>query len=704
MRLWKPCATRLTFAAAALAAVASVSGPAAAKITRLDIATTTTLAPIPGAPTYEQVDGKAYGEIDPNDPSNAIITDIALAPPNGRGMVEYSMNFSILRPVGGGNQTLLYDVVNRGNKLVTGLNIGGNATNVGDGFLERQGFTLAWSGWEGDISSGIRITLPVAKNADGSSITGQVRGEYILGSPAATVNVSAPPAYAAVSTDNTGATLTRRVHQHDQKEAVPNAQWAFADCGTTVWPAGQPLPATARPDRTKVCLQGGFDTNHIYELVYTAVDPTVAGIGFAATRDFISFLRNGNGASRGNGKGGADASAPANPLGDSIQNAIIYGSSQSGRWIRTFLELGFNQDENRHQVVDGAMPHIASNRGAFNVRFAQPTRLSGTQHTEAQYPGAESPATWGVSHDPLSGVTGGQLDRCRITHSCPKIIQTVSDTEFWQSLMALNITDADGKHDIPLPQDVRLFQCSSTHHGGGNVLAQPPATIPAVPASGQLPANSNPYVWHQRALLVALRDWVVNGKEPPASLYSSLHGNSLVKPSEVRVPYIPAVNKRGAPFTQRDLPDVMNQKFFLDRGHLFDVQDISGVMAEPPVVGEAYTVLVPQVDADGNGIDGLRNVNVQVPLGTYTGWNIRKEGFSKGDSTDLTGAFIPFSKTKAQRQAAGDPRLSLEERYPTHDVYVKAVAAAAKRLQDQGLLLQEDVDRINAAANAAAVP
>jgi hypothetical protein len=689
MRVRKPCIIRLTAASAALAGLFCLSRPAHAKITRIETTKTTNpaFAPIPGAPTYEQIDGKAYGEVDPADPLNGIIADIGLAPRNERGMVEYSMDFSILRPLDGGNHTLLYDVVNRGNKLLTGLNIGGNATAPGDGFLERQGFTMVWSGWEGDISSGLRITLPVAKNANGTSITGRVRGEYILGAPAATVNVSAPPAYAAVSTDNSGATLTRRVHQHDAKEVVPNAQWAFADCGTTVWTAG-PLPATAKPDRTKVCLQGGFDTNHIYELVYTAVDPTVAGMGFAATRDFISYLRSSN----------------ASSLVSSIQNAIIYGSSQSGRWIRTFLELGFNQDENRKQVVEGAMPHIASNRGAFNVRFAQPTRLSGTQHTEAQYPGPESPSTWAVSHDQLSGVTGGQLDRCRVTHSCPKIVQTVSDTEFWQSLMALNITDSEGKHDIPLPQGVRLFQFSSTHHGGGNPQQQPPAVLPNVPATGQLRANSNPYVWHQRALLVALREWVVNGKEPPASLYSSLHGNSLVKPSDVRIPYIPAVNRNGAPFTRQNLPDVTNQKFFLDRGHLFDVQDISGVMAEPPVVGDAYSALVPQVDADGNDIDGLRNVNVQVPLGTYTGWNIRKEGFSKGDSTDLTGAFIPFFKTKAERVAAGDPRPSLEERYPTHKAYVDAVTAAAARLQKQGLLLQEDYDSIVAAANAAAVP
>lgn len=694
---WTLCAA----AAGTLTAALLGAGLAEARITQLNITSRTSPA-FGGASfgavgQYEQLDGTATGEIDPTDPANAIIQDLALAPRNARGNVEYSMSVSILKPIDGsrGNHTLIYDVVNRGNKRITSFNIGGDATNAGDGFLERQGFTMAWSGWEGDITSGIRINVPVAKNADGSEITGRVRSEYILDAPASTQNITAPPAYAAVSTGNAGATLTRRVHQRDPRETIPNSQWAFADCAST------PFPGV--PDPTKVCLQGGFDTNHIYELVYTAKNPTVAGIGFAATRDFISFLRNGNGEGGGkdpNGhkkKGGTVLPpSPPNPLGDAIHNALIFGSSQSGRWIRTFLHLGFNRDEGGGQVVEGAMPHIASNRGAFNVRWAQPTRLSGTQHTEVEFPGAESPATWGTTNDKLSGVKGGQLERCGDTQSCPVIIQTVSDTEYWQSLMALNTVESDGKKDIKLPKEVRLFQFSSTHHGGGNVLAQPPAVLPAVPNNCQLRANSNPYVWHQRALLLALREWAVNGVEPPASLYSTVKAKSLVPVSQVRVPYIPAVN-----FT---LAGLANQKFVLDRGAAYDTEDVTGVMAEPPIPGAAYPVLVPQVDADGNDIDGLRNTNVQVPLGTYTGWNIRKAGFSEGDSCDLTGGFIPFFRTQAERLTAGDPRPSLQERYPSHADYVSRITQAANGLIAQRLLLAEDAASIIAAANAANVP
>ena len=655
---------------------------AEARITRIVI--TTVQSPAFGGATfgsvgqYEQLDGTAYGEVDPKDPLNAVVTDIELAPHNSRGMVEYSMDISILKPIdmSRGNGTLIYDVVNRGNKGITNLNIGGNATNPGDGFLEREGYTMAWSGWEGDVTTGVKITLPIATRRNGREIKGRVRSEYILGSPASTQDVTAPPAYEAISTDNSGATLTRRVHQNDSRELIPNNQWAFADC-TSV-----PFPGVA--DTKKVCLQGGFDTNHIYELLYTAKNPTVMGLGFAATRDFISFLRNGS-------HGGL-----VNPLGDGIENAIIYGSSQSGRWIRTFIQLGFNEDEHHQQVFEGAIPHKASNRGAFNIRFAQPTRLSGTQHTEAQYPGAESPQTWDVSRDPLSGIRAGQLERCRQTHTCPKITHTNTDTEWWQADMSLNTTDSFGRRELLIPREVRIYQLSGTQHGGGDPLAQPPAVLPSFPNNCQLRSNSNPFLHAQRALLVALRDWVVDGTKPPESVYSSLGRGSLVKQSEIHIPYVPATN-----FT---VSGVTNQKVYLDRGRRFDVEDVSGIMAEPPIPGAAYTVLLPQVDADGNPIDGLRNTNVQAPLGTYTGWNIRKPGFSEGDSCDLTGGFIPFFKTKAEREAAGDPRLSLEERYPTHDDYVAKVTAAANDLVSKRLLLPEDAASIIAAANAAAVP
>jgi hypothetical protein len=631
---------------------------------------------------YEELEGTAFGELDPRDPLNALITDIELAPRNARGMVEYSMDIGIVKPIdmSKSNATLFYEDVNRGNKNSPSFNVGGSPTAIGDGWLQTQGYTLAWAGWEGDITTGVRIKLPVARNADGSELTGRVRAEYIINTrPTPSVNVTAEPAYEAASLNNAGATLTRRARQGDPKEAIDNAKWAFADCSTTPFPG--------KPDATKVCLVGGFGTNHIYELIYTAKNPTVTGVGFAANRDFVAFLR---------GDQKNVVQSPQSPLGDAIKQSIIYGSSQSGRWIRTFLHLGFNESENHTKVFDGAFPHKASNRGAFNIRFAQPTRLSGTQHTELQYPGQESPQTWDVSQDTISNVKGGQLDRCRKSNTCPKIMATETDTEYWQALMALNTTDSFGEVDYTIPPEVRIYLFAGTQHGGGNVLAQPPATMPQPPGHCQLPANSHSFLPAQRALLVAMQEWIVNGKEPPASRYPTIRNRTLVPVNDIKYPYMPAKN-----FT---VPGIAAQRVYLDRGPGYREADASGVMNEPPVTGKSYAVLQPQVDADGNTIDGMRSTTLQAPLGTYLGWNVRKAGFSEGDSCDLTGGFIPFFKTQAERMAAGDPRPSLQERYPTHDAYVAKVTAAAQQLVADRFLLQVDANLLIDQAKAAQVP
>src|SRR5437773_5928977 len=714
---------RAAFVSLLPVALAGIGEPAEARITRIQIDSRAVAfggASFGAVGQYETLRGVAFGEVDPNDPLNEVITDIKLAPRNARGTAQYNRDFWIHRPVdmSRANGTLLHDVPNRGNVRSLELNVGGAAdTNAGDGLLQRQGYTRSDNGWEGDLSTGLQIRLPIATNRDGREITNRIRTEYILnGAPASTQDLSTPPAYECASTSNAGATLTRRVHQDDVREPISNSDWAFADCSATPFPG---VPSTK-----KICLKGNFDANHIYELLYTAKNPMVLGLGFAATRDFISFLRNSNGAGTGrcgrkdddedrrrgrdddddddaadgrrHGACPAAAPNPDNPLGDTIRNAIIYGSSQSGRYIRTYIQLGFNQDENRNLVLEGAIPHKASNRGAFNVRFGQPDRLSGTQHTQRQYPGAESPQTWGVLHDRISDVKAGQLDRCRRSHSCPKIFHTNTDTEYWQALMALNTTDSDSRRDLRIPKNVRIYLYAGTRHGGGDVRAQLPTVVPAPPANCQLRTNSNPFIHGQRALLAALRDWIMHGTEPPPSLYPTLDAGTLVPLSAIRYPYIPAVNWT--------LAGITTQKFYLDRGPLFNVEDIAGVMREPPVKRGAYSVRQPQVDADGNTIAGLPNTNMLVPLATYLGWNVRKAGFSEGDSCDLTGAIIPFFRTLAERQAANDPRPSPQERYPTHADYVAKVTAAAASLVARRLLLPEDAAFLIDQANAAAVP
>ena len=619
------------------------------------------------AGAYEQLDGVVTGEINPHHPLNRIIQDIESAPRNARGNVEYGMTFSVLKPVdlARSNHTLVYDVVNRGNKLITSfLNVGITTTNpAGDGFLQKQGFILVWSGWQGDALAGggrqVMTLVPVARRRDGSSITGEVRQEYTPGAAVPSEPLAGNALTAPIETatlDNSTATLTRRIHWNDPKELVPRSQWAFADCSAT-----NPFPGT--PSTTRVCLQGGFDTNHIYELVYTGKDPKVLGIGFAATRDLVAFLRRNSGAS--------------NPLAGAVHSTIGFGISQSGRFLRTFTGLGFNEDENGKRVFDGLDPDIASYRISLNIRFAQPTRLAGTQHTEKQFPGQEAPTTWGDSHDRFAHIDGGLLDRCRRSNTCPKVFNTVSSTEYWQAGMSFTTADADADEDLVVPENVRIYHFASAQHGGSA-----PAVAPSQnPVCEQL-GNINSYTYNFRALLVALRDWVVNGHRPPHSRYATLGGRTLVPAHGVRFPSIPGVTFVGG----------FNSRQVLDRGRDFDAQDDSGVMDEPPAVRYTYRELLPQVDADGNEVDGVRSTQLRVPLGTYSGWNTRRVNFGNPDLCDLSGQYIPFAVHKADRK--GDPRRSVEERYGSKKGYMARVMAAVEDQVEEGLLLPDDAATI----------
>src|SRR5262249_32768798 len=362
---------------AAAALVLGIAGPASARITRIEI--TRVESPTFGGASfgsvgqYDKLVGRAFGEVDPRERENAIIQDLDLAPRNARGMVEYSMDIYILAPhdPARGNGTIFYDAVNRGNKVALALfnagAVGGNEpTGAGDGFLQNQGFTVVWSGWQADVAAGAgRLTLavPVAHQHNGDDITGRVRGEYIVNAPTATQNLSSGTftglthtSFPTVSLDNRDAVLTRRVKEADPRVAIPASDWAFADCSTA------PFPGT--PSATQLCLKDGFSPDNIYELLYTAKNPTVAGLGFAATRDLISFLPRAR----------QDDAGTANPLAGAIRTALAHGTSQAGRFLRTFLLLGFNRDERGRTVFDGMNPHLSSQLLPLNVRFGQPGR------------------------------------------------------------------------------------------------------------------------------------------------------------------------------------------------------------------------------------------------------------------------------------------------------------------------------------------
>jgi hypothetical protein len=648
---------------------------------------------------YEELDGTAWGEIDPNDPANAVIQDIQLAPRNRRGMVEYTTTVSILKPVSMSmsNHAMLFDIANRGRKVDPGFfNVGGTLANPqGDGFLEKEGFTLVWAGWQADLvqsnASGPLMTMsaPVAHEHHGRTITGVVRSEWTVTAPVGSQPILAEsssntPGYAAVSTDNLHAVLTKRVHQNDPKEMIPNSQWTFADCVLPPVkgpPTGPLFPGTANPQ--KVCLNGGFDSNHIYELVYTAKDPIVMGLGMAAIRDVATFLRHER----------QDDARTHNPLAGQIKWSLLNGVSQSGRLLRTFLELGFNRDEQFGRVFDGMQPHIGSVRNYINIRFSQPGRLAGTQHTEKQYPGPEGPLTYGRSFDPFTREEGGLLDRCEATRTCPKIIHTMSDIEYWEASGAYDTVDPSGEHDVDIPDNVRIYQFASTQHGGFSPVAPlPQVSVP--PGTGiceQLP-NANSYTYNVRALLMALLNWVSKDIEPPPSSYATLRQGQLVTPDKLDFPAIPGVTP---PTSQGG---IWNTRRVYQRGAKYDAQDVSGIISiEPPLARHEYPTLLPQVDADGNDLGGLHTITLQAPLGTYTGWNVRANGFSEGDACDLTGGYIPFALDTSVRKL-GDMRPTLVERYRDLNGYAAVVNRAAADLVSRGYLLSSDAPAAIASA------
>lgn len=689
---------------AAALALAAATMPAAARIVRLEIVRTEPAfggQAFGSAGPYQHVTAIAHGELDPADPADGIIQDLALAPRNAAGRVEYATPVELLKPadMAQGNRMLLLEINNRGNKLALAVfdeDVPGRAgdrnalTGAGDGWLLRQGYTLAWWGWEMDAApGGGRLVLPpvIARNADGTPVTGVVRTELLTPVATRTIGLAQssqvqgfPPGsyvnYPPASGDNRDATLTVRAHEQDRRQPIANDQWSFGACRGD---------GTVAPDAGHLCMASGFQPGLLYELVYQARDPAVLGIGFAATRDLGEWLRN---AEKGD-------DGVANPVWRADARAILEGTSQSGRMLRTFLLLGFNRGEDGRQVFDGAYPHIGGGLMPLNVRFGQPVRAWGEQ-TDHLYPAYDFPFSYAKQDDPLTGRSQGVLDRCAATGTCPRLFHVATALEMWEGRQSLGLTDPLGLRDVADPAGVRTFIMASTQHAPAGL------PLPAAPPFGlcQQQPNPNPQLWTMRALLTALTAWVRDGVEPPPGAAPRIADATLVAPDQVRLPGIPANSYGGTPrpaVSSRRLYDTLHVLGF---GPDYRAGESSGVIAvEPPQVGTAsYGVLAPQVDADGNDLAGIRSVFQQVPVGTYLGWNLFRAGWLEGGMCNLSGSFIPFAATPAERRAAGDPRLSLAERYPTRDAYVAAFRAAAARLVDARFLLPEDAATLVARA------
>jgi hypothetical protein len=582
---------------------------------------------------------------------------------------------------------LVYGVSNRGGRALGFGNLGGTATNAGDGFDQKPGHVYLASGWQGDLVfnpalPAETVDVPVLQGVTGPvffrfvTVAGNVNTRLLIDRPGDAVpKRTRMPA----SLDTTKAKLISIAHENNEGVRtgiveIPSSDWAFADCRST------PFPGT--PSSTQMCLKNGFDPNLIYELVYTAKDPLVLGVGMAAMRDVNSFFRR---ASAGDG----------NPIAGKIEWAIGYGISQSGRYTKNFILLGFNEDEDGRIVWDGAHPIIGGAMGQFNIRFAQPGFVANIFE-----PGAEGPIWWGNYNDKVRGrgVTG-LLQRCRASHTCPKIFDDFGGAEIWYGRGSVGIAGTRGSKDIPLPGNVRRYYNAGTDHGGGPggfSVAQPPeAGEEGRPL--MLARNPNPQTETRRALFVALVDWVTKGKKPPRSQYPSVKDKTLVSATAKAMgwPKIP-----GAP-----TPDnVMNVLMDYDYGPDFRYNDESGVMTKlVPSIKQIIPTPAAKVDEDGNEIAGVKSVLLQAPLGTYTGWNPVASGPLRGTEGRLAGGYIPFAMTKAERMASGDPRRSVEERYGSQEGYNCVVQAAARREVRKRLLLQEDADRLIAQAAASNV-
>jgi hypothetical protein len=679
----------ITLASSLVAAL--VAAPAAeARITHIVIDCARSLSPTfcPGqSPTfgglsfgavgqYEKLRGTAFGELDPLDQHNDVITDISLAPRNANGKVQYSMDIFILKPInlGNGNHRVLLDMNNRGEMRLARLNEfsldnppltndPNTAADAGTGFVMSRGYTVVGNGWDvgatpgSATGGGMTISLPTAHFPAGSATT-DITGpsyEYLVNdSASAASRMTFALTYPAATPDD--AVLTARALLNDTPMVVPAGSWAYTDATRTairLLPAGTP-----------------FQRSWIYEFTYTAKNPVVTGIGLAATRDWVSFLRHGT-------------AAQGNPLAGDVLHTFSYSISQPSRTLNDFVHLGFNEDENGFRVLDGILSHTGGGSGdQINYRFAQPGRTERNRQNHL-YPEGVFPFAHETLTDHLSGKTDGRDARCTETNTCPKRFEVNTANEYWVKAGSLLHTDTRGK-DLKDPDDVRYYLMSGLSHGVGDATTKSTCQQFLNPVS--------PYRAH-RALLVALDQWVSDGTKPPKSRIPeggkrafavTVPGSQVgvVPQQELGWPDIPGVLYTG----------VITTRYFLDFGPDFD----NGILSNypPSIVGRpSYPIFVSKVDDDGNEIAGVRLPGVEAPIATTTGWALRAAATGGNDGCEANGQYIPFQTTKAQRQAIGDPRKSLEERYKNHAGYVKEVAKAAQKLQQDGFLLADDVPR-----------
>ncbi len=653
---------------------------AAARVVRVEIASRTDLEngkSFGNVGAYEKIAGRVYFALDPANAHNLQIVDLDKAPRNAQGEVEFSADLYLLKPkdMARSNGSVLFEVSNRGGRGILGL-VNGRNGEFGDGFLMRQGYTIAWIGWEFDVADQpdkLKLTAPIAHDPGGKEIHGLVRGDFtpsqkrddwplghILLGP------DGGRSYAVDDPQSPANVLTVRDTPTEARNKIPRSDWSFAHV----------VDGKLMPDPHFIHLNTGFVPGRIYEVVYSSKNPAVVGVGLAAVRDFLSYL-----------KYDPQATAP-------VKRVYAVGISQSGRFLRHFLYQDFNADEKGRQVMDGVIAHVAgAGRGSFNHRFAQPSR-DAQPMSSLFFPTDLFPFTDLPEEDRLNA-SAGLLDAATRSHTVPKIFYTNTSYEYWGRAASLIHTTVDGKQDAPVAPNTRIYFLAGLQHFSS--AFPPQKSIAANPDySTQQKHNPNPIQWYWRALITDMNEWVRDGKEPPPSAYPKIAEKTLAPLAEWKFPKIPQVN------TPHEVSLAYHLDFALEvfgpppgKGTDSKQPQMTWVNIEPPQVGTPFVVLVPQSDADGNDLGGVRLPELQVPLATYTGWNLRGPSIGAPEQrVSFLGSWIPLAKTADERKKTGDPRLSIAERYKSEADYMSRFEQAAKKLIEQRFLLQEDLPAI----------
>lgn len=608
---------------------------------------------------YERITGKVHFQIAVANPHNARIVDLKNAVNLHNGEVEFVSDFIAVRPKdpAKGNGSLLLEVPNRGHSGIISLVDGGDAdlsTSAGDAWLLNRGFTIVALGWQWDApgAHSLHFEAPIAKE-NGRTITGLLRGDLMLPKPTDEIPLGhlivgnmGGTEYPVSNPDDPRNVLTVRDERDAPRTVIPRAQWQFAHT----------LDGKLTPSNRFIHLNGGFQPGRIYEYVYAVKDPVVAGGGFAAIRDFASYAKHD-----------PQTITP-------VTRVYGEGISQDGRFLRDFLYQGFNADEQGRIALDGVLAHVAgAGRGDFNYRFAQPSR-DAQPTSSVFFPTDIFPFTDKPERDPLTGDSGGILDLATAEHVVPKIFFSNTSYEYWGRVAALIHVKPDGKSDAPVSSNVRIYHLTGLQHFSGPF---PPAKGRG-DLLGQEPESPLPVRYFWRSMIANMDAWVRGGQQPPPSSYPHIADGTLVPFAAYKFPNIPGVHK----------PHEANEAYRLDFGTAWRSGTLS---VQPPKVGKAFPLLVPQPDADGNERDGVRLPEITVPLATIAPWNLRDPSIGASQQrVSFEASWIPFPRTAEDRKRTGDPRLSIAERYGSEQDYLNRYTKALDALIAQRWILPED--------------